>query len=63
MRLNDLQMCTCEFTWIDYLWPVCDCIIRVSLSQTLVSVKRLPRSLRGGVLVQSVSAVGWCLLE
>lgn len=53
----------CEFIWIQYLWPVCDCIIRVSLYQTLMSVKRLPCFIQGGVLVQSVPAVGWCLLE
>lgn len=46
-----------------YLWPVCACVRRVFFSQALVSVKGPPHPAPGSLLVQSVSAVGWCLLD
>ena len=48
---------------MQYLWPVCNRIIRVSVSNTLESVKWPPSPLHGDVLVQGVSAVSWSLLE
>lgn len=46
-----------------YLWPVCACIRRVFFSQALVSVEGPPHPAPGSLLVQNVSAVGWCLLH
>lgn len=55
--------CFMKNTCARYLWRVCDGIVGGPLSQTLVSVKRPPRSVGGGVLVQRVSAVGRHLPE